>query len=227
MSRNVPVNKLKIKAIKKGGVPISDLEYTALVNPTKYDVGYTVQLCDDSPHGTQNSPLRFDRMLPADLKIDLFFDSTGSLGIETLNPRGVQPEIERFLQVAYDVDEEKLEPNLLVVLWGQLVYPCRLTAVSFTYTHFDFGGNPCRGTAACTFKRDGTVSRDKSKVSPKSTTKKAAITAGTTLAQIAALQTGSSSSVVAIAAVNKLKSLRGPLSVPESLNVIIPGDLTP
>ena len=176
--------------------------------------------------GSAEARLRFNKLLPKQLKFKILFDSTGSLGVETLNIGGIQPELDKFLKIAYEINDEKLSPNILEIHWGTLIYPCRLSAISINYSKFDFRGNPCRGTADCTFTGDLSIEgTSKKKKSQTAGTKVKDITVGDALDAIATGVSATAGAYLVIAKANKLKSLRGPIGLPPATKLIIPPDL--
>lgn len=221
--RNVPVDKLRIKVKEFATNPVdAELEYVAMINPSSYSINSSTSFNVDSQSADTGAMLRFDRMLPASLSITLLFDSTGSLGAETLNVAGIKPELDRFMKVAYSLGSDSPQTNVLEILWGTLVYTCKLESVNLTFTKFDFNGNPCRGTAVCVFKHHLTEKDKETFKAGASGTKKRKIKLGDTLDKISLAATGAAGAYLAVAQANKLKSLRGPKSVPDSNELIIP-----
>jgi len=235
MIRNIPVSKLKIKPLDENQDVIEGDSFEALINPTGYSMNYNVCTNVDQAAGTQGASIRYNKLLPKTLTFSFLFDSTGSLGVETLNPKGIQPEIDRFLNMAYGVDPATRESNNLQVQWGQLIFNCKLGNVSIAYSMFDFNGNPCRGTAACTFNGIITPKQLAEDCAGSSKgTKVKEVAEGDSLDAIAQKETKQSSkcgvgaaaalsvAVLGIAAANKLKSTRGPIGLPPALKLIIP-----
>jgi hypothetical protein len=221
MIRNVPVSKLKIyKHSSITGKKDELVKYVAQINPTSYSIDYRPDYFTEQEAGSDGARLKFNAQHPAKLNFEIIFDSTGSLGIGTLSLRGVQPEIDHFLEVAYDVSYTEKTPNLLQIQWGALVYVCKLTSLSVAYNMFDFSGNPCRATASACFKHVVTKSKQLKNKRTKSTGAAAAVTkliaigdkldALAAAVLVAATVVTTAKKVIDIAKENKLTTIRGP-----------------
>lgn len=224
MIRNVPVNKMTVTAMNAEGTQVDpSRQYVAQINPESYKLSFKSCHLEDATAGMTGAHLRFNRMLPKNLNFTFLFDSTGSLGIETLNLRGVQPEIDHLLSVAYTKQGDTMRPDTLKISWGQLVYLCKLIQIDISYERFDFAGNPCRAKATCTFKQEGIAPiDDESGGGDAESAQSVEVADEDTLDKIAAKRAGAAGAMIGIAAANNLRSLRGPLSQPESGKLIIP-----
>lgn len=227
MNRPNTPNKLTITAIdKKTKEPKSpELKYVAQVNPTGYNLALGLDIKKDNQPTSIQAIIRYNKVLPGNLSLQFLFDSTGSLGVETLNERGVKPEIDHFLKVVYEIGEKTPEPNTVLIQWGDLVYPCHLQSVNLEYTHFDLNGYPCRAKASCSFVASDDDKAKKPNLETGSTTQTVEVKDSDTLEQLLANKKAVTTAMIAVAAANKLRSLRGPLGIPTARKLIIPDDL--
>ena len=144
--------------------PKNRISYSVLINPASYTVDYSNAYSNIQALGSDYSKPVFSSIQPGTLAVDLLFDSTGSLGVATLNPvKGVMPQIQEFLNLVYAVDERCKKPRDLKVIWGPMALECVLNDLKITYNHFDPLGTPIRATGKCTFtlKKKSKEERDK------------------------------------------------------------------
>jgi hypothetical protein len=237
MIRNVPVSKLKIFRYDTINSETDKLvKYVAQINPTSYSINYKPDYFVEQESGSTGGRLKFNKQHPAKLNYDIVFDSTGSLGVETQSLRGVQPEIDEFLKVVYDVDYDKNTPHLLQIQWGALVYVCKLTSLSVSYDMFDFSGNPCRAKASACFEEEVTASKQilnkRGKAKGTSAARTKLIKIGDKLDAIAALTlvaplvADTARLVIDIARDNKLTTIRGPEAAAPGSEITISNQIT-
>ncbi|HAA20729.1 MAG TPA: hypothetical protein DCP28_18920 [Cytophagales bacterium] len=135
----------------------SDKTFTVMVNPTSYSVQHTSCHSNQQPIGSTVPNLHFNKIKPSNLKIELLFDSTGSLSIASLNPaEGIMNQIDAFMAMVYvpDTKNSTLKPRRVQLVWGALNFEGSLTSVNIAYSHFDGFGNPIRARAMCLFAED-------------------------------------------------------------------------
>ncbi|MFT6922819.1 MAG: hypothetical protein ACJA1C_001826 [Crocinitomicaceae bacterium] len=126
--------------------------YTVLVNPTSY--GVTHEACYDKSQDIKGTgtTYSFNKIKPQGMKIDLLFDSTGSLGaIPFLENESVLSQINRFLSIAFISYEKDTKPKHLQLIWGEMEFKGVLQSIDITYSHFDATGAPIRAKADCKF----------------------------------------------------------------------------
>lgn len=136
---------------------IDGKSFTVLVNPNSYSVQHKSCYANQQPIGSNQGQLEFNKILPSHLKIELLFDSTGSLGVTSLTPlEGVMQQIQAFLEMVYVFDDDKKtnQPRRLKLVWGPLTFQGVAVSIDIAYSHFDAFGNPIRAKATCQFKED-------------------------------------------------------------------------
>ena len=151
-----------MKIIKLADNPQQNETYTVLVNPGSYQEEHSNCFSARQPIGAQKPQHTFNRVKPSSLRSELLFDSTGSLGITAFSLKeGVMQQVETFLRLVHETDEEAKEPPHLQLIWGPLFFEGIASNISISYTHFDRFGSPIRATATCTFKESSkTVSTE-------------------------------------------------------------------
>lgn len=141
-------NHMVINDLSKG----SQKSYTFLVNPTTYSIKYSADYVEDSSIGDTKPLLKFNRTKNQEMKIDLLFDSTGSLGnIPSIEGKSVLNQIEEFMSATFVENKEQKEKKEIELIWGKMHFKGILSGVSITYSHFDATGDPIRATANCSF----------------------------------------------------------------------------
>lgn len=141
-------------------------QYTVQVNPEKYTQSFQIQYDRQGAAGSMNTPLKFNRMPPAEMKFELLFDATGALDG---SPDDLAGTISDFMDIVYRYDGSIHEPRYLQVTWGKLTFGARLTSLSLNYTLFSPDGAPLRARADVTFMRyenAATISREEDRQSP-------------------------------------------------------------
>ncbi|OFZ06806.1 MAG: hypothetical protein A3D92_13170, partial [Bacteroidetes bacterium RIFCSPHIGHO2_02_FULL_44_7] len=145
-------NRMRIQPFdpdnKSGG---SKKAYTFLVNPTSYSV--THEACYDKNQSIKGTgtTFAFNKVKPQGMKIDLLFDSTGSLGQLPTGNQSVLEQINNFLEVAFITYEKGQVPQMVQLIWGEMEFKGVLQTIDITYSHFDPTGAPIRAKAACGF----------------------------------------------------------------------------
>jgi len=169
------VTRMRMVALeaKKGSttaLPTNET-FTVLVNPASYQVDYKANYDKTQATGSAPQQLRFDKIQPQEMGIDLLFDSTGSLGAATHHPgQGVMEQIKSFVDFTLTKKDDKRTPQLLHLIWGPLDFVCRTTGINIKYHHFDTTGKPIRAVASCTFTQDEAFKSPSTVAAPEETT---------------------------------------------------------
>lgn len=148
-------NHMKILLVDPKNTDTIYDDFTVIVNPESYQVDYKNCYKNDQEQGATDSNYAFNRVKEQKMKINLLFDSTGSLGsVPFIGNHSVLDQIERFLQVvqynAAQFDTKKDEKSLKLI-WGPMQFLGVLTDLSISYSHFDTQGRPIRATATSSF----------------------------------------------------------------------------
>lgn len=157
------------KPFKAGQKPeTSDVAYAVQVNPSSYMLNRRVNYTYDRGLGFTTGEAKHATNDPVSLDFEFLFDGTGVIpkpaplgdiplvgaiasALSPSKPFVVQDEIDKFEKVAYDYNSELHEPQALLLVWGNLVFPCKLESVDYRYTLFAEDGTPLRVVAKCTF----------------------------------------------------------------------------
>lgn len=118
-----------------------DVVFTALFNPSKYNLKYEIEYDKKGAAGTSPPAPKFSNMKQQELSLEFFLDGTG-VG----NDDGVfvDQKVEEFLKHAYSYDGAKHKNNYLRVVWSYLVFDCVLKDADVSFTLFRSDGRPLR-----------------------------------------------------------------------------------
>jgi nucleoid-associated protein YgaU len=122
--------------------------YAVQINPEKYSQTFKIEYDTQAASGAANTPAKFARIPPTEMKFELIFDTTGVVDSKTTD---LAKEIDKFKTVVYRYDGEIHEPRYLGLFWGKLRFGARLTSLTFTYTLFAPTGEALRAKADTTF----------------------------------------------------------------------------
>ena len=137
-------------------------EFVTLINPNEYQETFAVEFEEAQAHGTSGSDLKFKRIKPKKLNLNLLFDGTGIIqndGLFNLNVLGVGngnasivEQIDAFKKVTLDYQGETHAPRYVKISWGTLLFKGRMTNLNLSYTLFKQDGTPIRARGKATFK---------------------------------------------------------------------------
>ena len=170
--------KMKIIAFKNSSYDLTDIvaggQFPVLVNPESYSVEYQInyQNCKTQAPGTSGFDPKWDKNPPRELTFEFLFDGTNA--IEGANPlfnfafseneiaqevqnqalarSTVTAQIKLFEATVFRVFGETHAPNYLQILWGTLVFKCRLSSMTVNYNLFSPEGLPIRATVKASFR---------------------------------------------------------------------------
>ncbi|WP_299551323.1 LysM peptidoglycan-binding domain-containing protein [Seonamhaeicola sp.] len=160
------LQKLVIRCFKdeKFKEEITDLKYTALLNPEKYSQTFKTEYKKEQASGNSATDPKFTRSLPTDLDFEFLFDRTGVIVHYGDDPEasdddivykdqgnGIIDDIENFKKAVFDYNGDKHKPNYLLVCWGNLAFKGILTELNIEYKLFKPDGTPIRAIAKVKF----------------------------------------------------------------------------
>lgn len=188
------IKKLKIIAYRdvtfSDKAKISEGEFNVQLNPSSYSVSYSVHYSNrkGQERGTSSYNPKWDKNPPRKLSFEFLFDATGAAPTSNLKGKGettldrffeldylvsqvsIEPQIFHFENTVFTVQGKTHEPNYLKIVWGTLVFKCRLESMTINYKMFANDGEPLRATIHASFmevkwdvervKRDNTGSPD-------------------------------------------------------------------
>jgi nucleoid-associated protein YgaU len=141
------LEKLTIAGYSDENLTQSSGQYVVQINPEKYAQQYTTQMACKPTLNTAGVTNKFVVQKPQDLALEFYIDATGvvdaangSTGAATV----VQDELDKFQKVVYSYNGTIHSPNYLRVLWGKLIFDCRLDSMDIEYLLFTPAGVPLR-----------------------------------------------------------------------------------
>jgi hypothetical protein len=160
------LQKLVIRCFKdeKYKDEITDLKYTALLNPEKYSQTYKTEYKKEQASGNSSTAPKFTRSLPSDLDLEFLFDRTGVLVHYGDDPeagsgdtvykdqgKGIIDDLANFKKAVFDYNGDQHKPNYLIISWGDLLFKGILTDLAIEYKLFKPDGTPLRAVAKVKF----------------------------------------------------------------------------
>lgn len=150
------LEKMLVKAYADSGFNRQAGSFQVWINPDKYTHAYRVCYNDRQAQGSAGPSPDFDKVAADRVSLELVFDATGVVpgplpGVPALAPDGVAGQVETFRKLVFSYDGNIHSPRFLQLVWGTLLFRCRLSELSLTYTLFRPDGTPLRAHAAATF----------------------------------------------------------------------------
>ncbi len=128
--------------------------FEVMLNPSAYSYEGTICYSKTTTIGQNGSEARFGSIGPATVSFNFVIDGTGvvSSQIPGLDPPDVKTQLQKLSRIVYEYDGKNHEPNVVRLLWGSLIFFCRLTAMKTDYSLFKPSGDPIRATVTLSFK---------------------------------------------------------------------------
>ncbi|MGA9997454.1 MAG: hypothetical protein WBP93_18690 [Pyrinomonadaceae bacterium] len=150
------LEKMKILAYEDPDFRKPAGDDTVYINPEKYSRTYKICWNDTQAQGSSGYSPDFNRMGPEKVQFELVFDGTGVIpskipGLSLFTEDGITKQIERFTNLVFNYQGSLHSPYFLKLLWGKLIFQCRLESLEFTYTLFKPDGTPLRARANAVF----------------------------------------------------------------------------
>jgi hypothetical protein len=170
--------KMEITAFKNSSYDLTDIiaggRFPVLVNPENYSIEYQIkyQNCKTQAQGTSGFDPKWGKNPPRELTFEFLFDGTNA--IEGVNPlfnaalseneiaqedqnqalarSFVTDQLKLFEATVFKVSGQTHAPNYLQILWGTLVFKCRLSSMTVNYKLFSPEGLPVRATVKASFR---------------------------------------------------------------------------
>lgn len=148
------LEKMLVKAYGDSGFNQAAGSYTVWINPAQYTHTYRVCYNDRQAQGSPGGSPDFNRTLADTIQLELVFDGTGVVpgpvpGVPSTD--GVAAQVDDFRKLVFDYDGKIHSPRFLQLVWGTLLFRCRLSALEVAYTLFKPDGTPLRAKANATF----------------------------------------------------------------------------
>ena len=126
------------------------------INPSGYSHGYKIKYNNRQAQGSNGGSPDFNRMATEQVKFELVFDGTGVVpsplpGVAPFTDDGIKSQIDKFKKLVFDFNGNIHSPNFLKIVWGTLLFKCRMETLNFNFTLFKPDGTPLRARANATF----------------------------------------------------------------------------
>lgn len=133
-------------------IPAPIPRFKAHVNPGSYTQSAFVNLSEKQAPGSSSAANNYSHTNPDTLRFEFLLDRTGALGNLASGPEGVIPDINHFKKLTLDYEGEIHSPHYLKLIWGTLLYDCRLQSLEIEHKMFSPQGLPLRAVLKATFK---------------------------------------------------------------------------
>lgn len=147
--------KMKVIAYSDAGFSTQVGARYVQINPGRYTQSMQICYRDMTAAGSPGGSPSYNRTPSDQLDLELIFDSTGVVPPSTSATgepsTGVTDEVTLFKELVFTYDGKVHQPNFLRLVWGTMVFDCRLKKLDFTYTLFKPDGSPLRATAKAQF----------------------------------------------------------------------------
>lgn len=218
LKKPAKLTKLAIKAFTdpERQSPAKESEgFVVMFNPESFKQKYSVNFAKEMGVNDGEGKVRYVRSDPGKLDLKLVIDGTGvaALGGELSraeDKKSVKDQVDAFLDYTYRMNGDIHEPNYLTIMWGLLVFDCRLSSVDINYTLFARDGMPLRADLNAVFLADTGVKKKTALENKKSPdlTHVRVVKEGDTLPLLAKRMYGDASYYLQVAKVNGLNNFR-------------------
>lgn len=125
------------------------------INPDQYSRSLKIRYNDQKAAGSAGGSPNFDKIDKESISFVFYFDGTGVVprapGVVPPTSQGIAHQIQAFKAVTCSYDGDIHSPYFLKLVWGLLLFKCRLETLSLNYTMFAPNGVPLRATANASF----------------------------------------------------------------------------
>ena len=156
MSYSGALEKLLVKAYADATFDRQVGSFQVWINPESYTHVYSICYNDRQAQGSPGGSPEFDKIPSSRVSFELVFDGTGV--VPSPNPAhlpfaadGVTEQVEAFKSLVVNYAGSMHSPRFLELVWGTLLFRCRLAELSFSYTLFKPDGTPLRARASAGF----------------------------------------------------------------------------
>jgi phage tail protein X len=150
------LEKMQVKAYTDSGFHQQAGSFQVWINPEKYTHDFRVCYTDRQAQGSAGGSPDFDKIAADTVSFELVFDGTGVVpspnpGVPAFAADGVAGQVEAFRSLVFSYDGNLHSPRFLQLVWGTMLFNCRLSKLSLSYTLFKPDGTPLRARAGATF----------------------------------------------------------------------------
>lgn len=131
-------------------------QMSVYINPEQYTHTYKIIYNNTQAQGSPGGSPAYNRTPADQVAFQLVFDGTGVVpspipGKPAASEDGIVTQVNTFMNLALTYNGKIHSPNFIQLLWGTLIFNCRLTTLKMTYTLFKPDGTPLRAKADATF----------------------------------------------------------------------------
>lgn len=146
------LKKLKIEAYEDETFGSKIGEWSAQINPEAYHHTHRTLFAKDDGIDTAGTVSRYRSIDAEEITFTAILDATGV--VEDVD--NVSQKIDELKAVAYRYNGDIHAPNYLRLLWGELVFNCRLLNLDISYVVFTPAGEPLRARLSFTVRQHQT-----------------------------------------------------------------------
>ncbi|MCT4639734.1 MAG: hypothetical protein N4A72_18690 [Bacteroidales bacterium] len=150
MAENSELIKLKIIGFTDNGFSSKSGEFDVLINPETYKQSYSINYSDDENMGDVKKGPKFKDYGSEKVDFKIVMDGTGIV------PGGkkvktVSDQLKSLKDIVYDYEGDIHQPKFIKLVWGKLIFDCRLTSMTVDYVLFTPSGEPLRANVDLSF----------------------------------------------------------------------------
>jgi nucleoid-associated protein YgaU len=121
------------------------------INPEKYSQKLGASYTREDAAGGSGQASTFNRDLGSKLQLTLIFDGTGA--VPGSDKRTVDQQLLDLWRLGIKINPDIHTPNFLKLVWGSLLFKCRLETLDIDYTLFNSDGTPLRAKVSAGFTK--------------------------------------------------------------------------
>lgn len=152
------LEKLKILAYDSAFRTGDFHEFEVMFNPESYSLSYENVYDKKQGINTTGRKAGYAISKPEQLSLKIILDGTGvsTYGSSLMggNTVDVYKRVQEFLEHTTLMDGKRHEPKSLTIVWGDLIFKCRLKSLNIQYTLFNNSGSPLRAELDTVFFGD-------------------------------------------------------------------------
>jgi len=197
-------------------------KFVALINPTKYSLSFKNDLNNESPIGSAQTQVKFNKVISPDLDLEILLDGTGvteeNTGNKLINKiinkkatkTNVATKLDDFLMTTGTYDGNIHKPFDVKISWGILSFEGALSSFTVDFTLFSPEGYPLRAIIKAKFtgSTEMELANAKAKKSSPDLSHKRTVKAGDTLPLMTESIYGDTKYYLEVAKVNGLINFR-------------------
>ncbi len=156
---NAELKKLKIIAYTDNNFTTTkEPRFELMINPSNYKYSTSINYEEDKTGGSVTSSPKYKSYGDESISFDTYFDATGTISSVTNSTNSIKDQIDKLKETVYNYNGSIHEPNYNQIVWGDLIFNCRLKSFSVDYTLFKPDGTPLRAKVSLAFQ--GFVSKE-------------------------------------------------------------------